>query len=523
MEVLYGLVLAIGGLALAIGVLVLDGCLGIDYVYTLPKLEDNKKIQFSFKVFMITNGLTLLTIFLWWFLLSMVDSRTYGGCIEHIYWWKKVGVACLSVSTIICLLPNFYNLYEHAKNDSKILLPHSIMALGISCLIYFLINIALNNYIGESSHVFLVALGIFIFVLLYFIPYESNRIHRLNKKLLKKINNINKQINKVISKIEVLRSENLTKRKYNKARRKINKSLSAKNIYRTFQPVFNEDESVLKVIKLMDSVSEAKLEHSYNNHKMLFYKENAFRLLGKVKTNDSMNSCDVYLKNFSELLNGTIENNNLEIKNIVSSEKNDVLYKKYHLAFKESSVMKKLILFDMLIFIIVICLVTGNIALKLNQERIVAANYGKNMPGYELIDKSEILGGYFRDEYHMASITDGRLDIITTYDKELDHYRKIEIFESSNHYYKGDKLRDWNGMLSIDSIVAGRQQPFHDMGKRTGIIGFKKDGSIIVTNEEKKWFDISRYDLYVGLYYNESKGKYFGLKANGELVQLNKQ
>lgn len=507
----------------AIIILAFSGLMLVLYVKEIFNLKDNKKIYFSPMEFLIANGLTLASIVACWMVLAEIDYRTFGSRIDDAYCWGNVIIVCLIVSTMICLLPNFYNLYKYYVNGSKILLPYVVMSLGISCLIYFLINIGLNNYIGESVLLIFIAVGVLIFILIYFISYNANRIQILNKKCLKKINNINKQINKVISKIEVLRSENLTKRKYNKARRKINKSLSAKNIYRTFQPVFNEDESVLKVIKLMDSVSEAKLEHSYNNHKMLFYKENAFRLLGKVKTNDSMDSCDVYLKNFSELLKGTIENNNLEIKNIVSSEKNDVLYKKYHLAFKESSVMKKLILFDMLIFIIVICLVTGNIALKLNQERIVAANYGKNMPGYELIDKSEILGGYFRDEYHMASITDGRLDIITTYDKELDHYRKIEIFESSNHYYKGDKLRDWNGMLSIDSIEAGRQQPFHDMGKRTGIIGFKKDGSIIVTNEEKKWFDISRYDLYVGLYYNESKGKYFGLKANGGLVQLNKQ
>ena len=305
----------------------------------------------------ITFASVFLVLFTFWFLTDVTsfldDAIHYTQTSDfNILIKLKISLIC---SLIFAMSFTIYKLYKmccekissgsigiHDKKIKKIIIPYMTLMLLISLCICFCITILTHIYVLNPTLPILYGMLLFGLLSFSYVWYSSTT--RKNIILKRKIKKINSKIQTAIDLIKIyIDDPSANYKKYNSMRKKVNKILSKRNINQTFQPVFLEDETVVNIIYLFEKVSSKTLSLAYKQYKELFKKQNGLKPLDKLHKDTPIHLCVTTAKNYMILLQGTIDNNNLEIEGLSTSRQYDKLYQKYNI-FQTVAINKKLIL-----------------------------------------------------------------------------------------------------------------------------------------------------------------------------------
>ena len=407
--------------------------------------------------------------------------------------------------------------------NKRIFVLYIISVTIIYLCVCFAVNICKRNYIQEIKPLLSYGLIFYAILLINYFWYIS--VTRKKFLLKKRINKINSKINYAVKLLKTyIESQSQNYRKYNHIRRKVNKILSRKKMRETFEPFFEEDEDVLKVIKLFDLLSEKGIKLQYQKYKELFKKQNGLQALSKLPNSATNIECSCAAKNYMVLLKGTVDNNNEEIKKICNEEVRETLYKKYNV-FQKRETEKKLIKKCVVLTILLVMLVTGNII----------KDYKVKMPLYnsviELIEQKDYdeaylkliqLNGFKDSEEHTYNLA-------KYYIKNDNSIKAFGLLQKIAYYKDSQKLiEELRGQLKypitvenstkIDDSTRNKWKDVIEVSEgRYHVIGLKKDGKVVSSGSNTfNRCDVGALKDVITI--SAGQNHNVGLKENGTVV-----
>lgn len=343
--------------------------------------------------------------------------------------------------------------------NNKIFALYIILVTNIYLCICFAINIYMKNYVREIKTI--LAYGVILYAVFLLSYFWFCSIRRKNILLRRKIEKINAKLNKAIIVLQTYITSSLkTYKHYNRTRRKVNKALSGKNIRETFEPNFEEDRTVLKVISLFNKLSVKDVGAKYIHYKNLFVKQKGLQPLPKANKKTSEERCTIFAKDYVALLEGTVKNNDAEIETIEAqkSRENIALYKKYS-DFSNLHIEKKLIKKVVVATVCLCILFLSNLVL------------GKMTNSH----KYDILMQYLEeknyDEAYFLMI-------------ELDDFMDLDEMKCDLSKYYVDN-NDYNKAFSLLKDIHDNASVKNDISSIRGKLGFPNGNNLVMPVEDR--------------------------------------
>ena len=434
--------------------------------------------------------------------------------------------------------------------NKRIFVLYIISVTIIYLCVCFAVNICKRNYIQEIKPLLSYGLIFYAILLINYFWYIS--VRRKNFILKRKIRKINSKINYTIKLLQTyVVSSSSNYRNYNRMTKKVNKLLTKKSISATFEPLFEEDKTVLKVISLFNNLSEKDISAQYNRYKELFKKRMGFQVLTKANKLTPIQDCVSKVKDYIALLEGTIKNNNKEIKTIVKNitRENTVLYEKYgslsHICIEKKLIKKVVVATVCLCILFLSNLVLGkmtnshkyDILMQYLEEKNYDEAYFLMIELDDFMDLDEMkcdLSKYYvdnndynkafsllKDIHDNASVKNdissirGKLGFPNGNNSSVQHWENIVSVDINGRYIIGAKedgtvvnngIADTSSWENIARVFTGDRYT----------VGLKKDGTVIAVTDKgnpaktEKWKNI--IDIAVG------REHMVGLKSNGSVI-----
>ena len=383
--------------------------------------------------------------------------------------------------------------------NNKIFALYIILVTNIYLCICFAINICMKNYVREIKTI--LAYGVILYAVFLLSYFWFCSIRRKNILLRRKIEKINAKLNKAIIVLQTYITSSLkTYKHYNRTRRKVNKALSGKNIRETFEPNFEEDRTVLKVISLFNKLSVKEVGSKYIHYKNLFVKQKGLQPLPKANKKTSEERCTILSKDYVALLEGTVKNNLDEVVKINShiDLENEYLYQKYKMTEKKDIRIKTIL--SGLLTILSITLFCGN---------LILGNYMDDQKYKEEMRRKEhsytLAMQHIEEENYMDAfeLLKEITDYKDSYECIIDLRGKLLLNEEVGNYRYGSGPK-WSEIVSIS---AG--------GYYT--VGLRKDGTVVATgNNYAGKCNVSGWSDIVGI--SAGYEHTVGLKSDGTVV-----